>query len=43
MESFDIFVRSYETSLPLITLTVKNTISIEKLKKIVAEECTLFF
>jgi hypothetical protein len=33
MEAFDIFVRSYETGKPMITLTVQPNMTIAKLKK----------
>ena len=39
MEAFDIFIKSYETGLPLTTLTVSQNMTIGKLKKLFAEHC----
>lgn len=37
--SFDIFIRNYDDGKPLITLTVKGTMTIATLKKNFAELC----
>ncbi len=38
MEAFDVFVRSYESGLPLLTLTVSSSTTVNKLKKLFSEQ-----
>jgi hypothetical protein len=40
MEVFDVFVKSYESGLPLITLTIPGTTTVSKFKQIFSEKCT---
>ena len=40
--SFDIFIRNYDDSKPLITLTVNGAMTVEKLKKMFSELCKWF-
>jgi hypothetical protein len=37
--SFDIFIRNYDDSKPLITLTVNGSMTVDKLKKMFSELC----
>jgi hypothetical protein len=40
--SFDVFIRNYDDGKPLITLTVKGTMTIAALKKTFADLCKFF-